>query len=327
MSEMVNAVIDGGKTLESSDPRVSRRAALMLAGATALAGGSGVLAPAGVAQTVSPAFDRLDHVYFLLNIHWLQAGLYSRAVLGRNLDPALLGKPAGTPVEIYPVTSFTEQDYRYYPEFRDFVFQLWRTEIAQIRTLMALANALDGPGKIANLQAPAIWLSQAPDLKDGYSTIFRPLFLSLASQTFSLTTEDHFLVVISYLKDVAVTAYQTVVSAVPNDTTFTAFMAVQAHGAAILREIIFERAQRPASPLFDIQSQVAEARKLPTILPVSTSAGLTTNIVPADNRGRAALSSYATILGQLVGPGQQKSLFFKDDFVGRINTATVNIPG
>lgn len=301
-------------------PSLSRRTAFKLAGAAALAGGGALVAPRGAAQTVIPTFDRLDHVYFMLNIHWFQAGIYSRALTGQGLSWDLLGLPPGTPPvdHSFMRISFTD------PMFRDFVSELLETEIAQIRTLMAIASSLDGPGKIANLRAPEMWFGRAAILNDGFSKVFAPLYPNWAFYT--PHTEENILVVMSHIRDIAVTAYQTVVSKVPGDTVFPAFMAVQAHGAAILRDMIYERATAPGSTLLDIIRGLARrgTESLDTVL---MPQGLASNLVPADDRGRAPTSSYATVLGQLVGGGQEKSLFFRFNFVGRINTITLNILG
>jgi hypothetical protein len=330
MSERIDTMRNGPETLTATDTaslEVTRRSALKLAGVAALATGGGIAAPKVTAQAV-PTFDRLDHIYFLLNIHWLQAGLYSRAFWGRGIAPELRGEAPGTAVPTYPVTTFTDSN------LRSFVLEALGAEIAQITTLMGQAASLDGPGKIANLRAPEIWFEQAGILNDGYSSYFLLPFSELASQSFNLATQDHFLTAVSFIRDIALKAYQTVVAAVPGDTTFPAFMAVQSQGAAIQRDFLYERSQVRGSALLAINVRInarIEGTAPTSIQPVTTPSGRATNIVVTDDRGRARISSYKAILEQLVGPRDPfgafggRSLFFKSDFIGRINAPAVGI--
>jgi hypothetical protein len=183
----------------SAEPTLSRRGALRLAGAAALAGGS-LSAPNIQAQTTIPTFDRLDHVYFVLNIHWLQLIMYSHALNGTGPDPVLLGLPAGTARTTFPATNFSRTPVAPDETLRTFKFRMLPAEITQVQTLMAIANSLDGPGKIANLRAPAINYAQRAILNDGFSQVFNPLFVSFDGRRFNLTIEDHFLTAIVHFK-------------------------------------------------------------------------------------------------------------------------------
>jgi hypothetical protein len=109
-----------------------------------------------------------------------------------------------------------------------------------------------------------------------------------------------------------VAAYQTVISAVPGDTTFPAFMAIQAYQLAVLRDCLYDRAKRAGSGLFDIMDRLSR-RGTAGIYPPTTSLGLASNIVPTDDRGRMPSSNYVQVLTQLVGSGQEKGLWYQQN--------------
>lgn len=313
---------------------LSRRNAFKLAGAAALLGGGAVAATRGAAQAVVPAFDRLDYVYFLMNIHWLQASYYSVSLTGQYLSADILGQSAGTPTQTRSSgpTKFTD------PVFRDFVAELLETELAQLNTLKAIERALDGPGKIAdirNVQAPSMLLNGRDLGGDPYKGIFYPAYGLGQNDYWPRDVEENSLVLLSYIKDIAVTAYQAAVSSVPNDTTFAAFMGIQAYSGAILRDMLYERAQRPGSNLFAILDRLAITRSGRTsrpydyfpdqgISPVATPTGASSNVIPTDERGCARKRTELQVLLRLVGYGYEKTLFMRT-FLGRINLYTFNV--
>lgn len=322
------SVQDGAKQLRAREG-LSRRDALKLASAAAVAGGGAIGATQGIAQT-APTFDRLDHVYFLLNMHWFQAGLYSYALKGETLPGDLLGpRTAGAPPEPKAWARITFAD----TVFRDFVEELLATEIDQIKTLLGIERALDGPGKRANFSAPQNWLDGSGTFEDGFSRVFSPIY-NRGTPAFNPYVEDHFRVVSWYFKDLTLAAYQTTVSKVPGDTTFTAFMAIQAYGAAILSDMLYDFAQRPGPINILYVTERLAARQTPNrtgITPVSTASGVASNLVPTDNRGRALNNSYLGILGAMVGPRQintreQPGTFIYSDFIGRISNFTLRAP-
>lgn len=326
MSERIDSMTDGGADLPArSDarPSLSRRNALKVAGA-ALAGVSSALGSGVQAQTALP-IGRLDYVYFLLNFAYFQASLYSGAYRGEFLPASLLGLPAGTPTErvFGGPTPFTD------PILRDFVGELLETELAQLNSLRDLADSLDQPFEPTSIVAPKMFLNTTATREDGFSLTFSSL-VDPSYANFNLYgIEENFLVAISHFKDIVVTAYQGICALSANDPLFSSFMGIQAYSAAILRDMIYERAKQPGSRLFTISNRLAARRSelVPEISftdqsveAVSTTSGLVSNIVPTDERGRAKQRTPLQILLLMQGrPRPFIEPLFLRTMLGRIN--------
>lgn len=163
---------------------MSRRNAFKIAGG-ALAAGA-LISTTSSAQTITPPNDltEVDYINFVMNLHYLQASLYSGAIRGEFLSASVRGLPASTPTEpnLSPV-NLTD------PVLRCLVTEMMFAELAHIA---GFRNNLDQgflgepPAVIRTIPAPAMTLNVNAVMDDGYSRVFGGMIRELYWRAFSL---------------------------------------------------------------------------------------------------------------------------------------------
>lgn len=340
MSDMIEPKLpdDASTPSRRAEDGLSRRNAFKIAGG-ALAAGA-LISTTSSAQTITPPNDltEVDYINFVMNLHYLQASLYSGAIRGEFLSASVRGLPASTPTEpnLSPV-NLTD------PVLRDFVTEMMFAELAHIA---GFRNNLDQgflgepPAVIRTIPAPAMTLNVNAVMDDGYSRVFGGMIRELYGRAFSLYgIEEDYLIAISYLKDIAATAYQAVADLQTDSLyrdMFVSILGTQTAQAAILRDMIYERAQQPGSRLIEISNRLAQTRSSADpataftdqgVERVSTAAGFASNIVPTDQKGRSQSRTPLQVMLLLVGRPIPfvSGLFFPQGFNGRINLAMYGI--
>ena len=248
-----------------STMNANRRGVMMkslgLAGAIGL-GSSALLAKTAQAQAVT----EVDVLNFALNLEYLEAEFYLRAVYGRGLDSgdAGAGSNPGGPVTGGSQVAFSAR-FR-----REIAQEIAQDELNHVKLLRAVL------GKHA-VARPAI------DLKNSFAALGRVSGASPASQTFNpFTQEDNFWLGAFTFEDVGVTAYKGATPFLRESEYLepaAGILAVEAYHAGEIRSMIYMIGQSYRA------SRIARARDAvdgPTV----TDQGLIfqgkVNIVPTD---------------------------------------------
>ena len=235
--------------IQALDARVarrdSRRAFFTAALGAAAVGGAFAFANAASAQTVTDA----DVLNFALNLEYLEANFYHRAVFGTPIPNALTtGTGTRGPALGGRAVSFSD------PVVAAYAKEIAADELAHV---VFLRTAL-GSAAVAQ---PRIDLGVRPT--GAFSTAARAAGVIGADQSFDpYASDESFLLGAFIFEDVGVTAYKGAAPLITNKTYLEAaagILAVEAYHAAIVRTTLFRKSIDTAS-LVSTVSKISDAR-------------------------------------------------------------------
>ncbi len=280
---------------------VDRRDLLRGTGAGALA--FGALATAGLAASSSPAnaqgVSDADIVNFALNLEYLEAEYYIRAVTGQGLadaDRTGLGSP-GTVTGGSKVTFAT-------PIFQQYAMEIAQDELAHVRFLRAVlgANAV---------AAPTI------DIVNSFNTLAQAAGIGPSFNPYA--DENSFLIGAFIFEDVGVTAYHGAAPLVQNKTVLSAaagILAVEAYHASEVRTLLLVRGFAAITQkIAALRASLSGAADDQGVTDASGNA----NIVPTDANSLVFSRTTRQVLNIVYGaPNASAGLFFPAGVNGAI---------
>lgn len=279
-------------------------AGLGVVGAGAL---STMEATSAAATTAAPSDGAV--LNFALNLEYLEAEFYSRAVYGWGLPDGLTtGKGQRGGVVGGRKVKFTSKAIRSYAR-----------EIAgdEVDHVIFLRDAL-GNAKVAR---PRI------DLKSSFTAAARAAGLIGPGQTFDpYDNENNFLLAAFLFEDVGVTAYKGAAPLIKNKTYLEAaagILAVEAYHAGVVRNNLYQKGlQDPVKAISDARDSLDGKSDLDQGIGNSRRA----NLVPTDRNGLAFSRSTGQVLNvvYLTPKKVTKGGFFPNGVNGAINTSGNN---
>ena len=290
----------------SAENDADRRAFLRTAGLTGL-GAVGASAATGLVGSSASAAPSDAAVFnFALNLEYLEAEFYSRAVFGRGLNPNLTtGKGNRGPVIGGREVNFSSKPVREYAR------EIANDEIAHVKFLRAAL----GSAKVAR---PRI------NLKSSFTAAARAAGLVGPNQQFdAFANEDAFLLAAFIFEDVGVTAYKGAAPLVQNKAFLEAaagILAAEAYHAATVRVSLISKG------FFGEARAISNARdKLDGPMERDQGIGFPNqyNVVPSNKNGLLRSRSAARVLN-IVYLTQEKATrggFFPRGVNGPINTS------
>lgn len=297
--------------------RAQRRRFLRQAG---IMGGLGFLGSAGFlpasAQAMSGGDDAEESTVsdaavlnFALNLEYLEAEFYLRAVFGRGLaDNLVTGK--GTPGGVIGGRQVPFAT----PAIRQYALEIARDEADHVRFLRAALGS-------AKAARPAI------DIENSFTAAARAAGLIGPGQVFDpYADEISFLLGAFIFEDVGVTAYKGAAPLLRNKTFLEAaagILAVEAYHAANIRTVLF--AQGVKAPTVKI-SNARDSLDGPSDLDQGIVINGRANIVPTDEFGVAFSRTAPQVLNvvYLTPRARRRGGFFPQGVNGSINTSGAN---
>ena len=285
---------DSTLMIEALDGRVRRREGrrefFKAALGAAAVGGAFAFASAAEAQAVTDN----DVLNFALNLEYLEANFYSYAAFGTPIAANLttgtgtLGAATGG-----RLVNFTD------PVVRQYANEIAQDEIAHVAFLRSALTS-------AATAQPAIDVGIAPN--GAFSNAARAAGLITGATEFfdPYATDENFLLGAYIFEDVGVTAYKGAAPLISNKAFLEAaagILAVEAYHASIVRTVLYAKGVATPS-LRTAADAISNARDSldgttdldQGISPITTGAGVTSNIVPLDNNGLA----YSRTTGQVL---------------------------
>ncbi|MGI4952731.1 MAG: ferritin-like domain-containing protein [Janthinobacterium lividum] len=290
-----DSLVDG----EQSGARMERRRLLSGTGATAagvavLAAGLVTSAPEARAQAVNDAAI----LNFALNLEYLEAEFYSRAVFGTGLNQQdLTGANQGSVVGGSMVPFQT-------PAIQQYAQEIARDEVNHVRFLRTVlgSNAVGEPN--IDLQNSFIALG---------SVIGLPNFNPFASET-------NFLLGSFIFEDVGVTAYHGAAALVQNKQILTAaagILSVEAYHASEVRSLLYSlgsNVQNITRSIADVRASLSGAADDQGVVLNGAA-----NIVPTDSNSLAFSRTPRQVLNIVYGAqNATRGLFFPSGMNGAI---------
>ena len=253
----------------SAENGLERRRFLRAAGLGTLGMGAAVMTAGIPDAAAAPAISDGAILNFALNLEYLEAEFYQRAVYGQGLPDDLVGG-VGTPG---PVSGG-----RAVP-FSDPVVRGYAQEIADDeRQHVAFLRSALGSAAVAR---PAI------DIDASFTAAARAAGLIGPNDTFDVyASDENFLLGAFIFEDVGVTAYKGAAPLISNKTFLSAaagILAVEAYHAGIIRTTLFNKGlQAPANSISDARRSLDG----PGDQGITSATGAP-NLVPADGDGIA----------------------------------------
>lgn len=281
-------------------------AGLGVVGTAALAG-SGGLTAAAAPKAAGPSDPAI--LNFALNLEYLEAEFYLRAVYGEGLDARLTGGKG----ERGRVTGGCKVDFKSW-SIRSFAREIARDEEAHVAFLRGALGS-------AAVARPAI------DLKSSFTAAARAAGLISAHQTFNpFANENNFLLAAFLFEDVGVTAYKGAAPLIHNKTYLEAaagILAVEAYHAGIIRTSLFTRGlQGPVKKLSDARDSLDGK----TDLDRGIGSARRANLVPTDRNSIAYSRTPGQVLNIVyLNPAKvSKGGFFPAGVNGEVKTSDNN---
>ncbi len=288
-------------TITRTPASVDRRNMLRGTGTGALA--LGALATAGLAASTSPASAQAVNdaaiANFALNLEYLEAEFYVRAVTGQGLaaaDRTGLGTP-GTVTGGRAVTFAT-------PIIQQYALEIAQDEIAHVRFLRSVL----GPNAIA---APPI------DIQNSFNTLAQAAGLGASFDPY--VDENSFLLGAFIFEDVGVTAYHGAAPLVQNKTVLSAaaaILAVEAYHASEVRLLLLARGFAAATQkIAALRATLSGAQDDQGVVDANGNA----NIVPTDANSLVFARTTRQVLNIVYGAQNASGgLFFPSGVNGTI---------
>ena len=287
--------------------RAAGVAGLGVAGASVL--GTGVAnagdAPSGGGPSDSAILN------FALNLEYLEAEFYQRAVTGSGLPDSLVGGK-GTPGKVTGGRKVS---------FKDDAVRQYATEIAKDeKEHVAFLRTALGSAAVAR---PCI------DIDASFQAAAKAAGLATDAKPFdAYASDENFLLAAFIFEDVGVTAYKGAAPLVSNKTYLAAaagILAVEAYHAANIRTAIFAKGMG----LPEMANKISDARDSldgPSDDDQGVTAGGTSNIVPSDDNGLAFARTPGQVLNVVYLTKKQTTSggFFPAGVNGTLNQSANN---
>ncbi|MET3922960.1 ferritin-like domain-containing protein [Arthrobacter sp. UYEF20] len=246
---------------------------------------------------------------FALNLEYLEAEFYLRAVTGRGLDDGLTdgkGRKGGvTGGAAVPFKSSLIKKYA------------WEIANDEKSHVKFLRTALGG----AAVSRPQI------DLEASFTAAAKAAGLIKDGQKFNpFASEENFLLGAFIFEDVGVTAYKGAAPLIDNKTYLEAaagILAVEAYHAGIIRTTLYARGQQdPAEKISDARDSLDGSADLDQGIGTKDTA----NLVPTDGNGIAFSRSAGQVLNiaYLTPKAVREGGFFPKGVNGDINTSAAH---
>jgi len=281
--------------------RDERRAFFKAAMGVAAVGGAFAVAEAASAQAATPT--EADVLTFALNLEYLEANFYSFAVFG---TPVADGLPNG---------AFTGANAKYAGQKVDFggdrvteqyAREITQDEIAHVKFLRTVlgSTAIAQPTIDVGVDPMGAFSSAARAAGIiGATTDAAPTFFN------PYASAENFLLGAFIFEDVGVTAYKGASPLLINNKTYldaaAGILAAEAYHASIVRTVLDQKGiAAPSLMLRENTEKISGARDSldgsddldQGITPITTQAGLTSNIVPTDSNAMAFSRSTGQVL-------------------------------
>ena len=282
---------------------LTRRVALGAAGASAVgalgAAGLGVPGQPASAQAVSDA----DIFNFALNLEYLEAEFYVRAVTGSGIPPELTGG-AGTQGSVTGGSAVPFQN----PAVAGYARRIADDELGHVRVIRAVLGA-------AAVAEPAI------DLQSSFTTLAIAAGLIQQGETFDPFADDlSFLLGAYVFEDVGVTAYAGAANllSAPTSVKYAArILGVEGYHAGAIRASLSAMRQGAATDAISaVRAQLSGVQDFGT-----DAQGNAYNITDVNSVGLAFTRTAGQVLSIVYGGGANSGLFFPDGVNGAITTA------
>ncbi|MGY2746929.1 ferritin-like domain-containing protein [Arthrobacter sp. UYCu723] len=299
----------------SAEDPMDRRLLFRAAGIAGIGGAAALLA-SSPAQASSES-EKSGHgpsdgaiLNFALNLEYLEAEFYLRAVTGRGLSDGLTdgkGRKGG-------VTGGAQVPFKSGSLIEKYAKEIAADEESHVKFLR---TAL---GKAA-VSRPQI------DLEASFTAAAKAAGLIKAGQTFNpFADETSFLLGAFIFEDVGVTAYKGAAPLIDNKTYLEAaagILAVEAYHAGIIRTTLYARdLQMPAQAISDARDSLDGSADLDQGIGTKGTA----NLVPTDGNGIAFSRSAGQVLNiaYLTPKAVREGGFFPKGVNGDINTSAAN---
>lgn len=299
----------------SAENPLDRRRLFRAAGIAGIGGAAAILSssPALASSDSGPSGQGPSDgaiLNFALNLEYLEAEFYLRAVTGRGLDDALTdgkGRKGG-------VTGGGQVPFTAGSLIQKYAREIAADEESHVRFLR---SAL---GKAA-VARPDI------DLDASFTAAATAAGLIKPGQTFNpFADETSFLLGAFIFEDVGVTAYKGAAPLIDNKTYLEAaagILAVEAYHAGIIRTTLYARGlQMPAQAISNARDSLDGTSDLDQGIGTADTA----NLVPTDANGIAFSRSPGQVLNiaYLTSKAARQGGFFPDGVNGQINTSAAN---
>ncbi len=284
--------------------KVAGAAGLGFAGATYLSSGSAI-AGNGPAQDEGGPSDAAI-LNFALNLEYLEAEFYQRAVTGEGLPDDLVGGQ-GTPGGVTGgrQVEFESDNVRAYAQ------EIAADELAHVRFLRSALGEAAVSRPAIDIDAAFAAAAMAAGLGEGFD---------------AYASEENFILAAYIFEDVGVTAYKGAAPLVDNPTFVEAaagILAVEAYHAANIRTVIAAKGlEEPSVAISDARDSLDG----PSDLDQGVLLDGSLNIVPADANGIAFSRSPGQVLNIVyLNPAAVTSGgFFPAGVNGELNTSAAN---
>lgn len=267
---------------------------------------AGVLGAGGLAVTSRPARAAItdaDVFNFALNLEYLEAEFYLRAVTGQGL-PSSLTSGTGTQGSVTggSLVPFQTAAVAYYAQ------RIANDELAHVRFIRDVLGS-------ASVAEPTI------DLETSFSTLAQVAGLVSSGQSFNpFENETNFLLGAYIFEDVGVTAYAgaaNVLTSADNIAYAASILAAEAYHAGAIRARLSEIGAGAATDAIS-----AVRAKLGGVQDLGTNAdGNPYNFTNLDYNGQAERRSPQQVLSIVYGGGTSSGLFYPNGVNGRVASA------
>jgi hypothetical protein len=278
-----------------------RSAGLGAAGAAIFAGGAGLSGVAEAQDNADPGPTDAQVLNFALNLEYLEAEFYLRAVGRRLADGDTTGNGTRGPVIGGKRVPFATRNFRLYAE------EIAFDEQAHVKVLRAVLGA-------AKVARPRI------DLKNSFTAAARAAGLIGPGDEFdAFANETNFLLAAFIFEDVGVTAYKGAARFLRNKDLLEAaagILAVEAYHAGEIRTLLFAQGLfNPALAISNARDSLDGRSDLDQGIGNSNRA----NIVPTDANGIAFSRTPGQVLNIVyLNPNGAKGGFFPNGLNGAI---------